>query len=119
MNQSLQNYKLKKMKRSYQDEVRRNVITISYGGVSEKLFFGPGVVHLDTRVLDDSAFETDDTYGVVKTYGVKTGSQSNSTCSCFFVTFNGRLWERANIMEVGQLVNAIEEEYEVLQICEV
>jgi hypothetical protein len=60
-----------------------------------------------------------DINGSIKTYGVRTGSGTKGTFDCFFVTYNGRLWERENIREVGQLVSAIEEEFEVLHICEV
>jgi hypothetical protein len=108
---NFKNHKSKQMKKSYQDEIDRNGIVISYGGIAELLLSGPGITHIESRVIDEESEAAELGFGIADTYGVKSGNLSNGTFDCFFVTLNSRLWERENIMEVGILLRALEQEH--------
>ncbi|HEV8505453.1 MAG TPA: hypothetical protein VGQ53_08640 [Chitinophagaceae bacterium] len=105
------------MKKSYQDEINSNFLEISFGGIAERLLSGPGVTHIDRRVIDDEAYDTSNgEYGAADCYGVSSEPKTGP-CACFFIAYDGRLWERENLMQAGLLLLAIQEDFEVKQIC--
>jgi hypothetical protein len=112
-------------KKSYQEgiletrieqEILRNFIQFSYGGEDKVLLSGKGVHHIEQRVIDDEVYETGDTRGAANTYGIQTVENCTGGFTAFYVTYDGCMWQRETLIDVGQLLDALIKDHETKKL---
>jgi hypothetical protein len=99
--------------KTYTQEIQENRIQFGHANEEKRLLSGKGIHYLSWYVINHQEFEEVDIATTAQVYGMATEGKKNGDLACFYVTYNWSLWRRNTLIEVGELLTALQEEYRV------
>jgi hypothetical protein len=97
------------MKQIHHEEIAKNRLRLSDSKIKD-LLSRPGVTPLDRNIVDGQAHDIDNERGAADTFGYHFNDQTKGVFDGFYVKYNGSLYQRGTLIEVGWLLDAFEHE---------